>query len=72
MSDLRTYLATNNIRQADFAAAVNSTQSTISKLMAGRVSPSGRLAVAIERETGGAVTAASWFDEHRFPSQKAS
>lgn len=60
MSRLRSYLSDNNLRQAEFAAAVGATQATISGLVNGTRSPSLDLAVRIERETKGAVPVSSW------------
>ena len=60
MSKLQDYLTQNGIRQSVFAASVGTTQATISKLAADAIRPSLELAVAIERETGGAILASSW------------
>ncbi len=65
MSKLQTYLTSHGLRQADFAAAVGATQATISRLANGSMRPSLELAVAIERATAGAVTAASWVPDMR-------
>ncbi len=58
--DLKTYLSDAGLTQAAFAARVNSTHATISRLIAGKFRPSLDLAAAIERETGGKVLAVSW------------
>lgn len=60
MNALETYLSSNRIRQADFAARVGATQGTISRLVKRSALPSLELAARIERETGGAVLAVSW------------
>jgi len=60
MTQLQEYLTQNGMRQSAFAGRVGATQATISKLAAGAMRPSLELAVAIERETGGAILAASW------------
>jgi DNA-binding XRE family transcriptional regulator len=61
MEKLETYLARENIRQADFAVTVGTTQATISKLISGSVTPSLSLAVRIQRATDGCVTCEGWF-----------
>lgn len=63
MTDLAKYLDRAKIRQADFAAEIGVTQATVSRLAKGVSIPSLELAVRIERLTGGAVTAVSWFPE---------
>jgi transcriptional regulator with XRE-family HTH domain len=60
MNDLKTYLVDRRLRQADFAERLGITQATVSRLAAKTALPSLELAFAIERETGGAVPAASW------------
>lgn len=68
MSTLDAYLAENRIRQAEFAARVGTSQATISKLINRTVLPSLELAARIERETSGAVMAASWVPPEATPS----
>lgn len=60
MDALALYLLQNGLTQKKFAETLNVDQATISKLVRGRLMPSLELAVAIQRETGGAVPAASW------------
>jgi DNA-binding XRE family transcriptional regulator len=60
MNALKTYLRTNEIKQADFACSIGQTQSTVSRLCNGTYSPSLSLAFAIERTTGGAVPVKTW------------
>lgn len=60
MSKLSEYLKDNGIRQEDFAARIGVTQATVSRLKAGLLTPSVTVAAGIERETGGAIPAASW------------
>lgn len=62
MSKLRAYLDRHDIRQADFAGRIGSTQGMVSRLITGAVLPSLKMAIAIERETGGEVPANSWGD----------
>ena len=62
MSTLDAYLSKYRIRQASFAARVGTSQATISKLISRTVLPSLELAVRIERETDGEVSAASWVE----------
>jgi transcriptional regulator with XRE-family HTH domain len=52
------------VSQAALAARVGISQGQVSRLVAGRRSPGRRVALALERETGGEVKAASW-DEPR-------
>lgn len=59
MMTLSQYLNTKNIRQAEFARLIGTTQGTVSKLGKDR-QPSLDLAAKIERATDGAVPAASW------------
>lgn len=63
MTQLQAYLTSQGLRQADFAAAIGTTQAHISRLARGTAVPSLTLAVAIERATGGAVPAASLIPE---------
>lgn len=62
MTKLQTYLASRDIKQAEFAALVGTTQATISRLAKGPTKPSLTLAIAIERVTKGKVPADSWVD----------
>lgn len=59
MEHLTTYLKANGLTQADFAARVGVTQGALSKICNGR-NPDLEVAIAIERETGGAIPVASW------------
>ena len=56
---LSDWLKANNTRQADFASRIGVTQGHVSQLCRGGM-PSLEVAAAIERETGGAIPAASW------------
>lgn len=60
MSTLSDYLKANQILQQDFAKRIGATQGTVSRLAKQAMVPSLALAVAIERETNGAVPASSW------------
>lgn len=60
MSTLSDYLKNNQILQQDFARRIGATQATVSRLAKQSIMPSLTLAVAIERETNGAVPASSW------------
>lgn len=53
---LATYLADNGITQSDFAAKIGITQGALSKLCNGG-GASAETALAVERETAGAVRA---------------
>lgn len=72
--DLKTYLASIDEKQADFAARVNTTPATVSRLCAGTLRPSLKLAHDIERETKGKVQAESWLaiPETAEPTQAAA
>ena len=60
MMTLKTYLRSQRITQAAFAARLNVDQSTVSKLCDTRPRLSLNLALKIERETEGAVVVESW------------
>jgi len=60
MSNLKFFLAEHGITQENFAGAVKTTQSTISRIIRGATLPSLELAARIERATSGFVPAASW------------
>jgi transcriptional regulator with XRE-family HTH domain len=62
MSNLSDYLTQNGIRQEEFAARIGVTQATVSRLKDRLIKPSIKVAADIERETGGAIPAASWAD----------
>lgn len=62
MTKLQTYLASRDLKQAEFAALVGATQATISRLAKGTAKPSLDLAIAIERITKGKVPADSWVE----------
>lgn len=53
---LSKHLETNGVTQSAFAAEVEATQSTISKICAGIIVPKRRLMARIVSATGGAVT----------------
>ena len=53
---LKKYLFLNEIKAKDFAEKINYSRMTITQICNCYHSPSKRLAVAIERETGGVVT----------------
>lgn len=54
---LSEWLERHNINQADFGERVGTTGASISRIAAGTQWPSAPLMAAIERETGGEVTA---------------
>ena len=60
MSKLSQYLMEKGIAQRAFAARLGMSASYLSEIAGGRRTPSLALAFAIERETEGAVDAASW------------
>lgn len=59
---LETYLSKQNLRQADFAKLVGVTPATVSRLIAGQLSPSLDLAARIEDATKRKVPMRSWVD----------
>lgn len=60
METLNRYLKSNNLSQSAFADRVGVNQATISKLVRGTIMPSIGLALAIQRETAGAVPVDVW------------
>lgn len=58
--DLKTYLAETKEKQTDFAARVETTVATISRIVGGTLRPSLDLAHRIERATGGTVRTEQW------------
>ncbi|WP_409371920.1 helix-turn-helix domain-containing protein [Pseudooceanicola marinus] len=59
MTKLHHFLRANEITQAAFAASVGLNQATVSKICRGQIGVSLATAVLIERQTEGAVPAAS-------------
>lgn len=57
MTPLSQYLTERQISQAAFAAKVEASRSFINEIVAGRKTPGLQLALRIERETDGRVTA---------------
>lgn len=57
---LETYLEQQNLKQADFAKKVGVTPATVSRLLAGQLSPSLELAARIEDVTKRKVPMRSW------------
>lgn len=60
MMTLPEYLRSTGTRQTEFAERLKVRQSTVSKLVNGKVSPSLALALQIDRETGGKVPVSVW------------
>lgn len=56
---LASYLRDHGITQAAFAERIGVNQATVSKICAGRSGVSLRMALKIEAETGGAVSASA-------------
>lgn len=54
------WLEKNDVGQAEFAVRIEVTQSQVSRLVNGRRRPGRRVALAIQRETAGAISADSW------------
>lgn len=61
---LRTYLAEHRIRQTDFARRLGTSASHLSVILTRGVLPRAKLISAIQRETGGEVTAADMLAAH--------
>lgn len=70
MEKLSSYLKSNSIPQTKFAGEVGITQSALSKMCAGQISPSLETAVKIAAITKGAVPVESWVSPE--PERKAS
>ncbi|MFC0281039.1 MULTISPECIES: helix-turn-helix domain-containing protein [Falsigemmobacter] len=60
MSDFAKFLEENGLSHRDFARSVSVDPSIVSRLAAGKMIPSLRLAARIERQTRGAIQATSW------------
>lgn len=60
--DIKAYLAEHDISQAEFARRIGCDRSNFHRIMNGPDKPTLKLAVAIERETAGVITASSWLD----------
>ncbi|MWP39869.1 helix-turn-helix domain-containing protein [Rhodobacter sphaeroides] len=69
---MASYLTIHGISQRAFARAVNVDPSMISRLLRGAVRPGLELAVAIERETRGAVLASSWIPENQLGTKEGA
>jgi DNA-binding transcriptional regulator YdaS (Cro superfamily) len=63
MTNLAQHLLDQKISQKAFAVRLRVDPSIVSRLVNNGMRPSLELAVAIERETGGVVTASSWIPE---------
>jgi transcriptional regulator with XRE-family HTH domain len=61
MEKLIAYLKDKQIPQVQFAARIGITQSALSKMCGGVISPSLQTIALIEKETGGDVPAQAWF-----------
>lgn len=62
MEHLKAYRQKQGILQAAFAEMLGTTQTTISKLESGKLTPNLILAHKIEVATGGAVPMSSWVE----------
>lgn len=71
MTHLRTYLEATGTRQADFADMIGVTQATVSKIADGKLTPSLKVAAAIEAATEGEVRAASMIADLAKPNEAA-
>ncbi len=71
MSKLTEYRKLRGLSQSKFAALVGVDQSVLSRVETGSIVPSLRLAIEIERETGGAVPVNSWV-QSKSPSSAPS
>ena len=61
MMTLKQYLQEKRIRQTAFARSLGVSDCHVSELVNGQKRPGLQLAVKIERATGGAVPAVSWY-----------
>ena len=64
MSNLSTYLSEAGISQRDFAEIIGVDKGTVSRLVAGKMTPRLELAAKIQAVTGGAVKAVDWIGDH--------
>lgn len=62
---LAAYLEEAGITQADFAPRVGVTQGALSKMVRGLIKPSLETAIAIKRETNGAIVPEEWAEPVR-------
>lgn len=62
MQHLIKYLEENNLRQGEFAAKVDVTQATISRICNGTYQPSTSLIQRIAKVTNNAVPVTAWFE----------
>lgn len=60
MRKLNSYMRENNLTLAKFAKKIGSTAATVQRWTSGNARPSIRLAIAVERETKGAVSVYDW------------
>lgn len=60
MTSLKAYLDRTGVKQFEFAAKVQTTAATVSRLCAGTLKPALDLAHRIERETDGEVPTETW------------
>lgn len=65
MNSLAKFLKESHVRQGDLAQKLGISQASVSRLASGTLRPSLTVAVKLEIETGGAVTAASWLPAER-------
>lgn len=60
MSTFEKWLEKNKLSQSEAAALIGTVPSHISRLLSGRRKPGLRMALLIEKATGGSVPASSW------------
>lgn len=60
MEQLTSYLKSHSISQTVFAERIGVSQSALSKMCSGSISPALKTALDIARETGGAVPVEVW------------
>lgn len=60
MSNLITYLDDARISRAELARRLNTSRGYVTDIVTGRRKPGRDMAIAIERETGGAVPVTAW------------
>jgi transcriptional regulator with XRE-family HTH domain len=60
MDQLIAYLKANSVSQVTFAARIGVSQSALSKMCGGSITPRLQTALAISRETNGAVPVDVW------------
>jgi len=68
---LARYLAANEVSQGEFGRRIGAARGVVSRWCGGKRTPERRFALAIERETRGAIPAEAWDEPLPLPSRSA-